>query len=69
VLVGEGVLWPAEQRLQAALAQRDRGEAGGEGEGDVTGRNPAHDATLMSRAAVAALVLLVVGTVLMVAQP
>jgi len=68
-LVGEGAMWPAERRLQAALADSDHGDGGGGGGGVVTGRNPVHDATLMSRAAVAALVLLVVGTVLMVAQP
>src|SRR5271170_5818429 len=51
VLVGEGVLWPAEQRLQVALAA-DHAEA------------PVsldRDATSMERAAVAALVLLVSG--------
>jgi hypothetical protein len=59
VLVGEGVLWPAEQRLQAALAA-----------GDAAPGEPVHgDATAMSRAAAAMLVLLVAGTVLMVAQP
>ncbi len=59
VLVGEGVLWPAEQRLQVALAADDA-EAP-----ESLGR----DATSMERAAVAALVLLVAGTVLMLAQP
>jgi Predicted integral membrane protein (DUF2269) len=63
--VGEGVLWPAEQRLQVALSQSDRD---GEG-GTVTGAETEHDASVVSRAAVAALVLLVAGTVLMVAQP
>jgi len=60
-LVGEGVLWPAERRLQVALASND---AASPSEGSMD-----HDATSMSRAAVAALVLLVLGTVLMVAQP
>jgi len=61
-LVGEGVLWPVERRLQAALAPTD---AVGE-----PGAPPLdHDATVMARAAVAALVLLLAGTVLMVAQP
>ena len=59
MLVGEGVLWPAEQRLQVALAADDA-EAP-----ESLGR----DATSMERAAVAALVLLVAGTVLMLAQP
>jgi uncharacterized membrane protein len=59
VLVGEGVLWPAERRLQVTLAADDA-EAP-----ESLGR----DATSMERAAVAALVLLVAGTVLMLAQP
>jgi Predicted integral membrane protein (DUF2269) len=62
VLVGEGVLWPAEQRLQVTLAA-DHADA-------PEWRESLHrDATSMSRAAVAALVLLVAGTVLMLAQP
>jgi hypothetical protein len=65
-LVGEGALWPAEGRVQAALSQGV--DEVGDG-GEVTEQTPDHDATVMSRAAVAALVLLVVGTVLMVAQP
>jgi len=63
-LVGEGMLWPAEQRVQVALSQVDDG-----GGGDVTVQTLECDATVLSRAAVAALALLVVGTVLMVAQP
>jgi Predicted integral membrane protein (DUF2269) len=59
VLVGEGVLWPAEQRLQVALATDDAEDPVSVG----------RDARSMERAAVAALVLLVAGTVLMVAQP
>ena len=57
---GEGVLWPAERRLQAAVASNES-----------TPRQELmdEDATSMSRAAVAALVLLVAGIVLMVAQP
>jgi uncharacterized membrane protein len=62
VLVGEGVLWPAEQRLQVALTAGDA-EAREEREA------LHHDAISMSRAAVSALVLLVAGTVLMLAQP
>jgi uncharacterized membrane protein len=61
-LLGEGVLWPAEQRLQAALAPSDAARDPGE-------PSLHHDATVMARAAVAALVLLLAGTVLMVAQP
>jgi len=58
VLVGEGVLWPAEQRVQVALAADDEASV-----------SLHRDATTMSRAAVAALALLVAGTVLMLAQP
>jgi len=61
-LVGEGVMWPAEQRLQVALVPSDAAPAASQGSVD-------RDATAMSRAAVAVLVLLVAGTVLMVAQP
>jgi hypothetical protein len=61
-LVGEGVMWPAERRLQVALAT------------DVTECPEAavsleQEARSMSRAAVTVLVLLIAGTVLMVAQP
>jgi uncharacterized membrane protein len=61
-LLGEGVLWPAEQRLQAALSAGEAGDAQPAASLD-------HDASAMARAAVAALVLLVAGTVLMIAQP
>jgi hypothetical protein len=61
-LVGEGVLWPAEQRLQGALAPSDTAPGAPRPSVD-------RDAAAMSRAAVAVLVLLVAGTVLMVAQP
>jgi hypothetical protein len=60
--VGEGVMWPAERRLQAALAPGDAAPAASRESVD-------REATAMSRAAVAVLVLLVAGTVLMVAQP
>src|ERR1700722_13635650 len=59
VLVGEGVLWPAEQRLQVALP----------GAGAAAPEPLQRDASTMARAAVVALVLLVAGTVLMLAQP
>lgn len=63
-LLAEGVLWPAERRVQAALAVVD----------GASGTLPAtasidRDATVMARAAGAALVLLLVGMVVMVAQP
>ncbi len=61
-LLGEGALWPAERRLQVALSASDA--AAGPRE-ELLDR----DATTMSRAALAALVLLAAGTVLMVAQP
>jgi hypothetical protein len=73
--VGEGVLWPAEQRVQIALS---RGDGNGGAPDDVqaeadgiegTERTLSHDAAVLSQAAVAALVLLVAGTVLMIAQP
>ncbi len=61
-LIGEGVLWPAEQRVLAALASGDAGAA--------PSRDPLdHEAATMARAAVTVLVLLVAGTVLMLAQP
>jgi uncharacterized membrane protein len=62
--LGEGVMWPAERRLQAAVA------AAGVGEGLLPDEGAAlRDAATMVRAASAVLVLLLVGTVIMVAQP
>jgi uncharacterized membrane protein len=61
-LLGEGVLWPTERRLQLALTPADTTSLPPEESLD-------RDATSMSRAAVGALVLLVAGVVLMVAQP
>jgi hypothetical protein len=63
-LVCEGVLWPAERRVQAALAA---GATGGAQMAD-TG-SAAADAATMARSAQVALVLLLAGTVLMIAQP
>jgi hypothetical protein len=71
-LLGEGVLWPAEQRLAGTLARDgDPREPalGGDGGGDLDGSALDREAVLVSRSAVAALVLLLAGTVLMVAQP
>ncbi len=59
-LVGEGVLWPAERRLQAALVSTESTSPPESMDGD---------ATSMSRAAVAALVLLGAGVLIMIAQP
>jgi len=63
-LLGEGLLWPAERRLQAAVAASDSAA----GPPAVTGVMH-RDATVMARAGGAALVLLVAGMVIMVAQP
>ncbi len=70
-LVAESVLWPAERRLQLALAAAASPAAGPDAEpqsSDVSGTVTA-DAARMERAASGALVLLVVATVLMIAQP
>ena len=63
-LLAEGVLWPAERRLQAAVAAADT----------ATGTFPStesidRDASVMARAAGAALLLLLAAMVVMVAQP
>jgi hypothetical protein len=63
-VLAEGVMWPAERRLQSAVT----------GAGLADGSLPdtsemGRDATTMVRAAGAVLALLVVGTVVMVAQP
>ena len=63
-LLAEGVLWPAERRLQAAVAGAGPSTAPLPGTGSVEG-----DATLMARSAGVALVLLIAGMVVMVAQP
>jgi hypothetical protein len=63
--LGEGVLWPAEQRLQIGLSHAGDDRGGGEDAVQTLER----EAAIVSRAAVAALVLLVAGTVLMIAQP
>jgi uncharacterized membrane protein len=60
-LLAECVLWPAERRLQQAVAAAGTNA-------DVSGTATA-DAARMERAASGILVLLVVATVLMVAQP
>ena len=65
-LVGEGVLWPAEHRLQVAVTVTAADPA--------MGAPPAtglvnRDATQMARAAGAALLLLLAGVVIMIAQP
>jgi hypothetical protein len=62
-LIGEGVVWPAERRLQAALISEE-GIAGGRHRVSV-----ASDARSMARGGVASLILLLAGTVVMMAQP
>jgi hypothetical protein len=63
-LVAEVTLWPAERRVQAALA------APGPGAGPAdAGPIAAADAAAMARSAWVVLVLLVAGTVVMIAQP
>jgi uncharacterized membrane protein len=58
-LVCEGLLWPAERRVQRAVA-----EIGGRGSGTALA-----DTVVMTRTALVALALLLAGTVVMVAQP
>ena len=87
--VGEGVLWPAERRLQAAvtamapgadgMTDGGTGAAGGLGGGAGNGATAGTaatvggadigDATAVARSAEVALLLLVAGMVVMVAQP
>jgi hypothetical protein len=59
-LVCEGLLWPAERRVQGAMAEMSSGGASGPGLADTV---------VMTRAALVALALLLAGTVVMVAQP
>jgi hypothetical protein len=61
-LLAEGVLYPAERRVQVALGSDESGPVS---DGAATGR----DATVMVRAGAAAVVLLLLGTALMIAQP
>jgi uncharacterized membrane protein len=60
----EAVLWPAERRVQSAVSEAGA-DAGCPGVPGPT----AGDVALMARAALVALVLLVAGSVVMVAQP
>jgi uncharacterized membrane protein len=64
VLLAEGVMWPAERRLQAAVAAAGPATGPTDGLASVGG-----DADLLARSAIAALVLLLAAMVLMVAQP
>jgi uncharacterized membrane protein len=67
-LVCEGVLWPAERRVQDGVQGRAP-EGGDAAAAPADGDSLSGDAALMARAALVALVLLVAGTVIMVAQP
>jgi uncharacterized membrane protein len=62
VLLAEGMLWPAERRLQVSLVGLS---AGGNPAGDPVRR----DARAMALSAMTALALLVAGSVLMLVQP
>jgi uncharacterized membrane protein len=62
--VCEGVLWPAERRVQTAVSRPGAGAGPAEVPGPTAG-----DVALIARAALVALVLLLAGTVVMVAQP
>ena len=61
-VLAEGVLWPAERRLQASLAPL----FGGAAEVDPSVRR---DVTVLGRSALVTAILVLAGTVLMVAQP
>jgi len=60
VLVTEGMLWPAERRLQSSLLTLSAG---------APPEDSLRDARVVSLSATVAIVLLLVGSVLMVAQP
>jgi len=62
VLVAEGVLWPAERRLQVSVVALRQG-------GTPVGEEVRRDARAMMLSATTGLVLLVLGAVLMVVQP
>jgi hypothetical protein len=62
VVVAEGTLWPAERRLQVSVATAFDGDSPAEA-------SVGHDAGVMALSAGIALVLLVLGSALMVAQP
>jgi hypothetical protein len=69
--LAEGVLWPAERRLQHALTAAGTPAAGPEAVPPPRDESASvtADAARMERAASSALILLVVATVLMIAQP
>ena len=61
-LVAEGVLWPAERRLQTALVEPLA-------QGTPPDNAIVGDALTMHRASVACVILIVLGSALMLAQP
>jgi uncharacterized membrane protein len=68
VVLAEGVLWPAERRIQGSVSSGSTSTS--ESEAEPRGAPTVlRDAQLIVWSAAAALVLLLVGTVLMVAQP
>jgi hypothetical protein len=77
ILLAEGLLWPAERRLQVAVSayvsesgSETEAESGADGGADSgAGPNVLHDAQLVIWSATAALVLLIVGAAIMVSQP
>jgi hypothetical protein len=68
-LLAEGVLWPAERRLQDALAAAGARPGPIHADGPLDRDALGSDAAVMGRAATVTLVLLVAATVLMIAQP
>jgi hypothetical protein len=62
VLIAEGLLWPAERRLQVAVAPLRQG-------GVLAGTEVLRDTRAMVVSGSLALVLVVLGSALMVAQP
>ena len=78
VVLAEGVLWPAERRIQASVSSGSPSASAASAPGDGSAAEPdargastpvLRDAKLIVWSAAVALVLLLVGTVLMVAQP
>jgi len=62
IAVGESTLWPAERRLQVSLASQPGGDP-------PVAPSVMHDVNVMALSATVALVLLIAGSALMVAQP
>jgi len=62
VLLAEGVLWPSERRLQASLVPYREG-------GKAVGEDVRNDARAMALSATGCVLLLLLGSALMLAQP